>query len=1216
MVIDAFDTASLAVMMRHRLDTLGQRHVSTPYVEPEEDVISYRVVVGAPGSIGIPYFQAHELDADLGEVSVRKVDGQLSLVCQPWGGLRWIGDLQDISKAALNFSTHHPEWVAAPFTFYQISTGNNLWGTTSGLFAFAEIHDKVDLTLSWRLVTHLYDGGRQPVEEIMPSGKEGSVVMRSTRFDPGQFSDSLALEGGYAGDEQVYVFRYYDGKKIACPLSTTTRFRIENQSFDFSEHGDKTGSYFALDNTLVKFKELSASFNTDDIASKTLSFALSIDFVEVRWPVTVTPLLAGALPPAMAILRDANGAQYLATEHARVRLNTLFARQLVEIAQRGIHAILSPQTQRIPEPLLGKGRYVRVVLPPPVLLGTHEVELQLKDPVSGRSQLWWRGLNVEGRQQSFDLLVPFSRLADGELVDFPQQASLVVEYRDQAYTDIGRFEFQGTSGACRYVAQAYDPVTHPRIEVLSTLSTPMDFGGANALYFWELFYYTPMMAMQRLLQERRFDEAGDWLKYVWDPSPGAERNWITRPLLEDTSWNADPLDSVDPDAVAQSDPMHYKVATFFRALDLLIARGDAAYRQLQRDTLNEAKGWYLAALKLLGTRRSFRLDEHWENPTLGEAAAPQRRQSHQRRLLQLQRAHRAQPTDREANGTALTELFLPESNDVLLGYWQTIEQRLYNLRHHLSIDGQPLSLPIYAKAADPKQLLTAAVAADEGGSNLPSVELPPQRFALLLESARTLVFQLIQFGSTMQSLLERQDGEALGVLLQTQAEELVLASIRQQQKSIEELEREEESLQHTQQTVRNREARYVQLIEEDVNSGERKAMNLRRESGHLSVAVQALYLTGASVDMAPNIFGVAAGGMRWGGFPYALGNFMGLLSQIKTVEADKITQTEVYRRRRQEWEIQRDAAQGELKALEAQLKVLAIRKEAAALQKAYLQTQQAHAQAQLQFLRRKFTNEQLYSWLRGRLATIFYQFYDVAVGRCLMAERSYQWETQDLQHFVKAGAWQGNYAGLLCGEALMLNLAQMDKAYLEWDRRALEVRRTLSLTQLYAELDQPFSLATEIRRLLESGSGQVGDDRNGLSLESDGRLILRVDLTATNLGADYPVNLGPVRRIKQISVSLPAILGAYQDVQAVLSYAGGGNEVPPRGCEAIAISHGVNDNGLFQLDFNEGKYLPFEGVPISARLALSFPHAMGKQKNLLNSLNDVILHVAYTIRQR
>ncbi len=36
----------------------------------------------------------------------------------------------------------------------------------------------------------------------------------------------------------------------------------------------------------------------------------------------------------------------------------------------------------------------------------------------------------------------------------------------------------------------------------------------------------------------------------------------------------------------------------------------------------------------------------------------------------------------------------------------------------------------------------------------------------------------------------------------------------------------------------------------------------------------------------------------------------------------------------------------------------------------------------------------------------------------------------------------------------------------------------------------------------------------------------------------------------------------------------------PKGCSALAVSHGTNDSGQFQLDFNDGKYLPFEGIAL------------------------------------
>ncbi|CEF31083.1 Tc toxin subunit A-related protein [Xenorhabdus nematophila] len=129
-------------------------------------------------------------------------------------------------------------------------------------------------------------------------------------------------------------------------------------------------------------------------------------------------------------------------------------------------------------------------------------------------------------------------------------------------------------------------------------------------------------------------------------------------------------------------------------------------------------------------------------------------------------------------------------------------------------------------------------------------------------------------------------------------------------------------------------------------------------------------------------------------------------------------------------------AESELKQIEAQLNSLTIRREAAVLQKGSLKTQQEQTQAQLAFLQRKFSNQALYNWLRGRLAAIYFQFYDLVTTRCLMAEMAYRWETNDESaRFIKSGAWQGTYAGLMAGESLMLNLAQ-------YGRCALEARST------------------------------------------------------------------------------------------------------------------------------------------------------------------------------
>lgn len=85
----------------------------------------------------------------------------------------------------------------------------------------------------------------------------------------------------------------------------------------------------------------------------------------------------------------------------------------------------------------------------------------------------------------------------------------------------------------------------------------------------------------------------------------------------------------------------------------------------------------------------------------------------------------------------------------------------------------------------------------------------------------------------------------------------------------------------------------------------------------------------------------------------------------------------------------------------------------------------------------------------------------------------------------------------------------------------------------------------------------------------------------------------------QISVTPPALVGPYQDVRAVLSY--GCNIVMPQGCNALAVSHGMNDSGQCQLDSCDNRYLSFEGISViePGTLTLSFTEEDSKQKNLI-----------------
>ncbi|MBT0333543.1 insecticidal toxin protein [Morganella morganii subsp. morganii] len=911
-----------------------------------------------------------------------------------------------------------------------------------------------------------------------------------------------------------------------------------------------------------------------------------------------------------------NGAQYMEWDAYRTRLNTLFARQLIEKANRGIDAVLSPETQNLREPKPGQGTYVTLTLKPydPAIHGSdrkftiyayHVLQTSDQFPV------YTGTLNI-GNTTTITLFYPRIHNAAGNKDNF----YLRPEYQSGKYKygiNLVRTSDNDPNGW--YLNKDYHGGTFPGLESVSGLSQPdepMDFSGANALYFWELFYYTPMMVAMRLLQEQNFTEANRWLSYIWRPAASGAGDWRVRPLKEDTSWNADPLDSVDPDAVAQNDPMHYKVSTLMKLLDLLIARGDSAYRMLERDTLNEAKMWYMQALGLLGDKPITIIGSGWGNPALSDAAdKTQAKQFHDE--ISRIRSGGLLPEVRTAN--TLTGLFLPQQNEKLLGYWQTLEMRLFNLRNNLSIDGQPLSLPVFAAPADPAALLSAAAAASGGSKALPSAAIPAMRFPQALDSARSLTGQLMQFGSSLQGLIERRDAEAMSELLQNQAGELMLSSLRMQEQALTELDAEKKTLEQSRAGAQSRFDSYRTLYDENVSAEEKRTMDLYLSSAILSTSIGVLDMAAAAADMAPNVFGMAVGGSRWGGIPKAIGSGIALAASATKITADNISQSEAWRRRRQEWEIQKNNAESEVKQIDAQLEALAVRRTATEMQREHLEIQQAQTQAQLEFLQRKFSNKALYSWLHGRLASIYYRFYDLTATRCMMAEAAFAWQTGETTRYIKPGAWQSSNAGLMAGESLLLNLTEMEQAWLKWNHRTLKVTRTVSLAKVYKEYDTPVNLAEKIAELLKgSGSGNT-PAATGLSMTADKELYAAFNLKALKIAENYPARLGKTRRIKQISVTLPALTGPYQDVRAVLSY--GGDVRLPDGCKAIAVSHGMNDDGQFRLDFNDGHWLPFEGIPVDndSSLFLSFPEATkDEQKALLLSLSDIIIHIRYTIR--
>ncbi|MGT3355635.1 Tc toxin subunit A-related protein [Yersinia enterocolitica] len=731
-----------------------------------------------------------------------------------------------------------------------------------------------------------------------------------------------------------------------------------------------------------------------------------------------------------------------------------------------------------------------------------------------------------------------------------------------------------------------------------------EFNQSYGIYLWELFFHIPLLASARFLTEQRFDEAERWLKFLFnsagyrnekgelDQADKKTRYWNMLPLQQGTTWDKDThLATTDPDIIAMKDPMQYKLAVFMRTLDVLINRGDQAYRQLERDTLVDAKMYYVQASQLLGPRPVTQLAHDWKNPSLKDTAGK------------------------------IKDEFLPPNNEVLLAYWDKLEIRLYNLRHNLSLDGQPLHLPLFAAPADPKELQRQHSAGNGIGSALNPIAAATSlyRFPVLLERAKGAVSSVMQFGNALQNALERQDSEAMALLLQQQ-QQLVLQQTHDIQKgNIAILQSSRKTTEVMNNAAKERLSHYKTLLDNGNSTNEDNAIALRISAAALNTASISPLMIGAAMDIAPNIFGMADGGSRWGAVVQA--SAWGLQIGASTLEqtAGVLDMKANFARRTEEWQLQKTQAEHDVAQLQEQLTGLDLQISMAEKQRNLAEMEQSHALAIYQMQTTRFSGKELYNWMVGRLSGLYYQLFDAAQPLCLMAKSAlnYDIDASKTQHLFISSGWNDLYQGLLAGEDLMLNLQKLENIWLIEDQRALEVERSVSLAEIY-QASAKFNLAEKISGYIsgESTEEKMAEGGTAVSIK-DGILSASVKITELALNTDYPetMSLGKKRRIKQISVSLPALLGPYQDVQATLSYDGAYSGLA-NGCTAIAISRGMNDSGQFQLDFNDGKYLPFEGIDIgdAGALVLRFPNATGKQQALLQSLSDIILHIRYTIR--
>lgn len=794
------------------------------------------------------------------------------------------------------------------------------------------------------------------------------------------------------------------------------------------------------------------------------------------------------------------------------------------------------------------------------------------------------------------------------------------------------------------------PQPAPPYAVIPPKTDLMDFNGAFGQYFWEIFFHAPFLVAWRMCANRRYEDAKTWLEYIFNPTqtPGPgdppdspDRYWrflpfrtVTRQTLEQSlrdpaqirRSNAQPF---DPDVIARYRPVAYAKTTVMKYISNLIEWADMLFGQDTRETINQASGLYVLAYDLLGPRpeavgelkpqapKSYRdiLAQYGDDP----ADIPQY-------LIDLENTF-ASPWHESENVTYLEAkpyndirayFTVPENSD-FLAYWDVIDDRLYKIRHGLNIAGIARPLSLFAPPLDVRAIIRASAA---GSLSLAAQVQPPipfYRCDVLINKAVGFTQALAGLGSALLSALEKQDGESLALLRTNQEQHILEMTTLLKEKLIAQLEQSGTALAAALAAAQYRLAYYTQrLAEPNNNQNENEKTGIdKMETARVQNIVAGSFKVAASLGFAIPQFGspfaMTYGGQQVGsvlnataGIPEAIGSANVASSQISLTQAG-------FERRSQDWKLQKQLAADDVDQITAQIAANTDQLDAAKRDLQINTESIAQNAAMADFLHTKFTNRELYSWMANRTATIYFQSYTLAYNMARAAQQAFQYELDTDQSFIDFAYWDDLRKGLGAADGLLLALDQLDAARLDYGSRPLEIVKTISLAQL--------------------------DPRALLTLQRTG--VCEFAFGERLFDDDFPGHYA--RKVKTISVSIPAVVGPYQNIKATLTqlsnrtivkvtpdaagvnavnYLLGGKDAktPPASVlrsnwwtfQQIALSSGLNDNGMFELSFQDPRYLPFEGTGAVSTWRLNMP--LGTNRFDFSSISDVIITLRYTAR--
>jgi len=823
----------------------------------------------------------------------------------------------------------------------------------------------------------------------------------------------------------------------------------------------------------------------------------------------------------------------------------------------------------------------------------------------------------------------------------------------------------------------FDPSTNSYNE----LKTPY------AIYNWELTFHAPMALVYQFRVSKQYDQALATLQTIFDPllqSSGGQAFWKFRPFQQVaakdylelffeslkpntenasiTEWRNNPF---SPHVIARcvfsnltnirSRPVAYMKWVVMTYIQVLVEYGDYYFRQNTLESVPRAIQLYVMASHLFGPKPQ-------PIPARGKIA-PQtylslfnKWDAFDNAVVDLELAFpfsneitietgSADPVEiPNVFGFASTRYFAIPDNSQMRTLRDTIDDRLFKIRHCQDINGVLRSLALWEPPLDISQLVQASAAGLSIASVLNDLgaPLPNYRFMGLLDRALEIIQELKSLGDAFLSIKEKKDTEALSVLRAQQDSYIQNLYTGIRTSEIDAANRAIDALQQSRTGLVNKMTYYLTLtgdplssiptpdadftliansIDAPITSGrlmlspgenedltkQGQAADIRLGVGIVETLVSVLHgLPTFAVHATP----LGVGGKTEWGPPFVANATMAIARGI-SLAADQLQSqaatasiTSALLRQLQERRQAANDAGNEIKNIDKQILAQQVRVNIANQELTLQQANLSNAKDIQDFLNNKYTNVALYTWMEAQVRTQYYNTYTLAYDLAKGAETAYHFERplESDTSFIQYGYWDPSHDGLLCGDRLYYGLKQLGQAYRLKRGYDYEINKHVSLKRL--------------------------DPLAWLNFRENG--TCQFDVPEVIFDLDFPGHYN--RRIKSVTLTIPCVVGPYTEVNCTLRLLKHRYRVSPlatsasdyiertgeddrfRTCivpvDSIATSSGQNDGGVFELSFHDERYMPFEGAGVISTWELDLP--VGYCQFDYSTITDVVMTLNYT----